>query len=118
MHGSMFLQIRLATWSIFKAMPTITSLGITALNGLTALYARAEIEDYRGHFLISSNTTSEDPTYYKETVDENTGDPITPAVLEDLGPLHNRQWFRDALQLPNKNVSWNIDRSTISKFIY
>ena len=114
----MFLQIRLATWSIFKAMPTITSLGITALNGLTALYAREGIEGYRGAFLISSNTTSENPTYYKEFVDENSGDPIGPAVVEKLPvPLHERKWFVDAMEVPNKNVSWNIERNSISKFI-
>lgn len=99
-------------------MPTISSLGVTALNGLTALYARAGFEGYRGQFLISSNTTSEDPTYYKEFVDASTGDPIVPAVVENLGPLHNRQWFTDALKLPNKNVSWNIERSVIGKFIH
>jgi len=114
----MFSQVRLATWSIFKAMPTITSLGVTALNGLTALYARTDIEGFRGHFLISSNTTSEDPTYYKEFVDANTGDPTAPAVVENLGSLHNRQWFRDAVKLPNKNVSWNVERSSISKFLH
>lgn len=114
----MILQVRLATWSIFKAMPTITSLGVTALNGLTALYARTEVEGDRGHYLISSNTTSQDPTYYKELVDANTGDPIAPADVEDIGPLHHRQWFRDAMELPNKNISWIVERSPTSKFIH
>lgn len=99
-------------------MPTITSLGVTALNGLTALYARTEVEGYRGHVLISSNTTAEEPLYYKEFVDANTGDPIGPAVVEKLGPLHTRQWFTEAMKVPFNNVSWNIERSTISKFVH
>lgn len=107
-------KIRLTTWSIFKAMPTITSLGVTAMNGLTAAYARTEVEGYRGHFLISSNTTSEAPPYYREFVDENSGDPISPAVVEDLGPLHHRPWFKDALELPIKTVSWHIERNTMN----
>lgn len=96
-------------------MPTITSLGVTAMNGLTVAYARTEVEGYRGHFLISSNTTSEAPPYYREFVDENSGDPISPAVLEDLGPLHHRPWFKDALEFPIKTVSWHIERNTMSK---
>ncbi|KAG0613955.1 hypothetical protein M758_6G140600 [Ceratodon purpureus] len=108
-------RARLAAWSIFKAMPTITSLGITALNGLTAVYAREEMEGYHGHFLISSNTTSENPIYYKEFVDENSGDPTAPAVVEKLPiSLHKRQWFLDAMKVPYKNTSWNIERNTVN----
>uniref|UniRef100_A0A7I4A211 Uncharacterized protein n=1 Tax=Physcomitrium patens TaxID=3218 RepID=A0A7I4A211_PHYPA len=108
-------KIRLATWSIFKAMPTITSLGVTALNGLTAVYARKESE-YDGNLLIFSNSTnSENPMYYKEFVDENTGDPISEASREtELLPLHTYRWFTDAMKVPLTNLSWYIERHTIN----
>nr|PNR59975.1 hypothetical protein PHYPA_002767 [Physcomitrium patens] len=107
-------KIRLITWSIFTAMPTITTLGVSALNGLTAVYSREEqLLGYRGHLYIFSNTTSQDPTYYRQFVDDNTGDPIVPAIIEDLKPLHRRQWYQSAMELPYRNLSWHIERSTI-----
>lgn len=100
-------------------MPTITSLGITALNGLTAVYVREEIEGYRGHVYISANTTSENPIYYKEFVDENSGEPIAPAVVEKFPDrLHQRPWFTNAMKVPFNNVSWTIESNIISKFIH
>lgn len=115
-----FWQMRAASWSIFKAMPTITTLGITALNGLTVVHARGnqnEVEGYQGSFVVYANSTNDSPQYYKEFVDEITGDPITSPIVEDLrSPLHTRQWFIDALTVPVNSFSWFIERSYVSKF--
>lgn len=100
-------------------MPTITTLGLTALNGMTVVYVRGsnnELEGYQGTFAIYTNSTSTHPTYYKEFVSEYTGDPVRPPVVEHIEvPLHNRKWFLDALTVPMNNFSWTIGRSMISK---
>ncbi|KAG0588710.1 hypothetical protein KC19_2G263600 [Ceratodon purpureus] len=104
-------QIRLVTWSIFQAVPTITSLGVTAMNGVTAAYVRQEL-GHPGHLFLYSNMTTEKPTYYKEVVDADTGDSIAPPTVEDLMPLHTYQWFVDAMKVPLNNRSWLIERKT------
>jgi hypothetical protein len=108
--------MRLVIWSIFKAVPTITSLGITALNGVTVAYVRQEL-GHHGYLFLYSNRTTEMPIYYKEVVDEVTGASIAPPTVECLLPLHTYQWFMDAMKVPLNNRSWLIERKTPSKFL-
>ena len=91
--------MQLVIWSIFKVVPTITSLGITALNGVTVTYVRQKL----GHH--GSNRTTQMPIYYKEVVDEVSGASIAPPTVEGLLPLHTYQWFMDAIKGPLNNHS-------------
>lgn len=113
------LQIRDASWAVFKALPVVTSLGVTAVNGLTAVYNRGfkdEIEGSRGNFCLYANDTNGAPVYYKEYVSEVTGDPVgPPLVLEFPYALQDTPWFQKAISYPVNNLTWTIGRSLTSK---
>jgi hypothetical protein len=115
----LILQIRDASWSVFEALPGITSLGVAAVNGLSAVYVRGstnEAESYKGTLLLFSNQTTTNPTYYREVVSETTGDPVGLPSIFDFGiPLQNMPWFQEALTMPVKNLTWTIGQSQISK---
>jgi hypothetical protein len=114
-----FIKIRDASWSVFEALPGITSLGVAAVNGLSAVYVRGstnEAESYKGTLLLFSNQTTTNPTYYREVVSETTGDPVGLPSTFDFGiPLQNMPWFQEALTMPVKNLTWTIGQSQISK---
>ena len=116
------LQIRDASWAVFKALPVVTSLGVTALNGLTAVYARGlthEIEGLRGNFCLYANETSGKPVYYKEYVSEATGNPLGPPAIQRFPQaIHETSWFQKAVSFPINNISWTIGRSLISKLCW
>lgn len=113
------LQIRDAAWSVFKALPAVTSLGLTAVNGLTAVFNRGhsnEIEGFRGNFCLYSNDTNGSPVYYKEFVSEVTGYPLGPPSVQKLATaLHETPWFQEAISHPLDNLTWTVGRSLISK---
>ncbi|CAM6078498.1 unnamed protein product [Sphagnum tenellum] len=114
-----FTKIRDASWSVFEALPGITSLGVAAVNGLSAVYVRGstnEAESYKGTLLLFSNQTTTNPTYYREVVSETTGDPVGLPSTFDFGiPLQKMPWFQEALTMPVKNLTWTIGESQISK---
>ena len=97
----------------------VTSLGVTALNGLTAVYARGltnEIEGLEGTFYLYANETSSTPVYYKEYVSEVTGNPSGPPILQSFPhAIHETPWFQKAITYPINDISWTIGRSLISK---
>ncbi|KAG0563103.1 hypothetical protein M758_8G004400 [Ceratodon purpureus] len=113
-----FNRIRDASWAVFKALPVVTSLGVTAVNGLTAVYNRGfkdEIEGFRGNFCLYSNDTNGAPIYYKEYVSEVTGNPVgPPLVLEFPNALQDTPWFQKAISYPVNNLTWTIGRSLTS----
>ncbi|XP_024403293.1 histidine kinase 1 [Physcomitrium patens] len=113
-----FNRIREASWAVFKALPVVTSLGVTAVNGLTAVYNRGfkdEIEGFKGNFCLYSNDTSGAPVYYKEYVSETTGNPLgPPLVLKFPNSLQDTPWFQKAMSYPVNNLTWTIGRSLIS----
>ncbi len=83
-----FFQIRDASWSVFEALPAITSLGVAAVNGLAVLYLRGSInavEGFKGTLIFYSNQMIINSTYYKELVSDTTGDPIGPPSTYDFG---------------------------------
>jgi hypothetical protein len=114
-----FFQIRDASWSVFEALPTITSLGVAAVNGLAVVYLRGSmnaVEGFKGTLVFYSNQMIINSTYYKELVSDTTGDPIGPPSTFDFGtPVQHMQWFQEALTVPLNNLTWNIGRSHISK---
>ncbi|CAM6049744.1 unnamed protein product [Sphagnum compactum] len=111
-----FMKIRNASWSVFAALPTITSLGVAAVNGLTAVYLRGSMNASEGTLLFYSNQTITNPTYFKEVVSDTTGDAVgLPAIYEFGIPIQHMQWFQEALTVPLNNLTWTIGRSQISK---
>ncbi|CAM6056402.1 unnamed protein product [Sphagnum tenellum] len=111
-----FMKIRNASWSIFAALPTITSLGVAAVNGLTAVYLRGSMNASEGTLLFYSNQTITNPTYFKEVVSDTTGDSVGLPVIYEFGiPIQHMQWFQEALTVPLNNLTWTIGRSQISK---
>jgi hypothetical protein len=110
------IQIRNASWSVFAALPTITSLGVAAVNGLTAVYLRGSMNASEGTLLFYSNQTITNPTYFKEVVSDTTGDSVGLPVIYEFGiPIQHMQWFQEALTVPLNNLTWTIGRSQISK---
>ncbi|CAK9211304.1 unnamed protein product [Sphagnum troendelagicum] len=113
-----FMKIRDASWSVFEALPTITSLGVAAVNGLAVVYLRGSmnaVEGFKGTLIFYSNQMIINSTYYKELVSDTTGDPIGPPSTFDFGtPVQHMQWFQEALTVPLNNLTWNIGRSHIS----
>ncbi|XP_024358846.1 histidine kinase 1 isoform X2 [Physcomitrium patens] len=113
-----FDRIRDASWAVFKALPVVTSLGVTAVNGLTAVYNRGfkdEIEGFKGNFCLYANDTSDAPVYYKEYVSEATGKPLgPPLVLKFPNTLQDTPWFQKAMSYPINNLTWTIGRSLTS----
>ncbi|CAK9270199.1 unnamed protein product [Sphagnum jensenii] len=111
-----FMKIRNASWSVFAALPTITSLGVAAVNGLTAVYLRGSMNASEGTLLFYSNQTITNPTYFKEVVSDTTGDSVGLPVIYEFGiPIQHMQWFQEALTVPLNNLTWTIGRSQISK---
>ncbi|CAM6040223.1 unnamed protein product [Sphagnum compactum] len=114
-----FMKIRDASWSVFEALPAITSLGVAAVNGLAVVYLRGSmnaVEGFKGTLIFYSNQMIINSTYYKELVSDTTGDPIGPPSTFDFGtPVQHMQWFQEALTVPLNNLTWNIGRSHISK---
>ena len=78
---------------------------------MTVAFVRQEL-GHHGHLFLYSNSTTENPTYYKEAVDEDTGDSISFPTVEDLMPLRTYRWFEDAMKLPLNDKFWLIERKT------
>lgn len=116
----LLLQIREASWAVFKALPMVTSVGVTALNGLTTVYARGlptEKDGSSGSFYVYTNETSSTPVYYRENVSEETGTSLgPPAVQKFPHAIHDTTWFQKAITYPINDVSWTIGRSLTSKY--
>ncbi|CAM6015958.1 unnamed protein product [Sphagnum balticum] len=114
-----FMKIRDASWSVFEALPAITSLGVAAVNGLAVVYLRGSmnaVEGFKGTLIFYSNQMIINSTYYKELVSDKTGDPIGPPSTYDFGtPVQHMQWFQEAMTVPLNNLTWNIGQSHISK---
>lgn len=116
-------QIRVASWSLFKAIPVISSIGVTSPNGLTALYARGGLypeEDSQklrnGPIFVFTKSTDERSPYYVESVDASTGKALgDPEEYYFKDHIKDRKWFRSALSIPIGATAWHVEKSQISE---
>ncbi|KAL3683300.1 hypothetical protein R1sor_001322 [Riccia sorocarpa] len=121
-----FSKIRAASFSIFKAIPLVTSIGATSANGLGGLYVREGGLKREGRDLgesspvyIYSKSTGPHPPMYVETVDTVTGDGNSPAVdYLCRDEFSDRKWLAAALSAPMEEISWHLSRSQTSGIPY
>ncbi|KAL2611960.1 hypothetical protein R1flu_023652 [Riccia fluitans] len=124
-----FSKIRAASFSIFKAIPLVTSIGATSVNGFTSLYVREgaagssspvdrELVESAPVYIYSKSAGPRPPLYV-ETVDTVTGDAVgQPIEYQFRDEFKETKWFANALSVPLGEVSWHLSRSQTSGLPY
>ncbi|KAG6552050.1 hypothetical protein Mapa_006356 [Marchantia paleacea] len=116
-----FEKIRAASFSVFKAIPLITSIGATNINGLTGLHVRGGLNPTdrdtgkTAPIYIYTKSTDSSPSFYIENLDMDTGDAVgSPLEFQFREHFTDRKWFHAALSVPMGDISWHLSLSQAS----
>ncbi|BBN15764.1 protein MpCache3 [Marchantia polymorpha subsp. ruderalis] len=116
-----FEKIRAASFSVFKAIPLITSIGATNINGLTGLHVRGGLNPTdrdtgkTAPIYIYTKSTDSSPSFYIENLDMDTGDAVgSPLEFQFREHFTERKWFHAALSVPMGDISWHTSLSQAS----